>query len=77
MTSPCETATQSASGPWSRATAASVARMARMARSCISAIDSPGNSSLSGKRAALGWSCTIRQSGSRARSFSAPPVHAP
>ncbi len=77
MTSPCETATHTASAPCAFSTSASRLRIASSARACICAIDSPGYSSPSGNRTADGWSWTVRQSSSLASSPSLRPVHAP
>src|SRR5215213_5467267 len=74
MTSPCETATHTASGPCSAATRASQSRTASTARDCMARIDSPSGP---GNTAALGCSWTTFHSGSRVSVFSSRPVQSP
>jgi hypothetical protein len=72
ITSPCVTASHTASGPCSDSTRASQSRTAATLRAIICAIDSP-----SGKTAADGWACTVAQSGSLASVLSSRPVQLP
>ena len=70
ITSPCEQASQVASGP----SLAFHSRTAAIARAWVSRNDSPCSP---GNVAALGWVCTIFHSGSLASFFSSLPVQSP
>ncbi len=70
--SPWLTATQTAVGPCAASTSASMRRIAATARDCMVCMDSPP-----GNTTALGFACTVRHSGSFARSASFRPCHCP
>ncbi len=72
ITSPWETASQTASSPVSASTARVPVADAATTRADISGSDSPP-----GKRAPEGWACTVRHSFSLASRLSSCPVQSP
>jgi hypothetical protein len=72
ITSPCDTAAQTACDPCSAVSRASQVRMAVVARAAISLIASPF-----GKRTAEGWVWTFDQSFSLTSSDNLRPVQSP